>query len=129
MANNIINRATIGIGQLLSYLTEIRDDVAEAKAFINLMGWELPPGVEDIGLATLDLGDFLEKLDAVIGASDEEWEDDIAMLGRIAELTLAVNALVRTIRVLAEELPTKLAAFGDYVDRTNMHKELPRRLF
>src|SRR5262249_34957813 len=34
-----------------------------------------------------------------------------------------------TIRVLAEELPTKLAAFGDYVDRTNMHKELPRRLF
>jgi hypothetical protein len=110
-------------------LAEIQGDIAEAKAFINLMGWELPPGVEDIGLATLDLGDFLEKLDAVIGTSAEEWEDEIAMLGRIAELTLAVNTLVQAIRVLAEELPTKLAAFGDYVDRTNIHKELPRRLF
>lgn len=129
MANNIINGATAGIGQLLSYLTEIRDDVAQAKALINLMGWELPPDVDDIGLATIEAGDFLEKLDAVIGASDEEWEDEIAMLGRVAELSLAVNALTQVIRALAEELPTKLASFGDYVDRTNIHKELPRRLF
>ncbi|MGH7847171.1 MAG: DUF6603 domain-containing protein [Candidatus Binatia bacterium] len=129
MAGNIINGATAGIGQLLSYLKEIRDDVAEAKALINLMGWELPPGVEDIGLATLDLGHFLEKLDAVVGASDEEWEDEIAVIGRIADLTLAINALVQTIRALADELPTKLGSFGDYVDRTQIHKELPRRLF
>lgn len=129
MANNLINGATAGVGQLLSYLKEIHDDVGEAKALINLMGWELPPGVEDIGLATIDLGDFLQKLDAVIGASDEEWEDEIAVLGRIADLTLAINSLAQTIRTLADELPTKLASFGDYIDRTQIHKELPRRLF
>ena len=72
---------------------------------------------------------FLEKLDAVIGTPDEEWNDEIAMLGRIAELALAVNALVQEIHTLATELPTKLASFGDYVDRTNIHKELPKRLF
>jgi hypothetical protein len=129
MANNIVHGATAGIGQLLSYLKEIRDDVGEAKALINLMGWELPPGVEDVGLATIDLGDFLEKLDAVVGASDEEWEDEIAVIGRVADLAVAINALVQTIRALADELPIKLASFGDYVDRTQIHKQLPRRLF
>ena len=129
MANNLINEATAGVGQLLSRLDLVRNDISEARALINLMGWDLPPGVDDIGLATIDLSDFLEKLEAVIGASDEEWEDEIAMIGRIADLTLALNDLVQAIRTLAEELPTKLAAFGDYVDRTNIHKELPRRLF
>ncbi|HEX8145044.1 MAG TPA: DUF6603 domain-containing protein [Pyrinomonadaceae bacterium] len=126
---SIVNESAAGIGDLLSFLTKIHDDVSEAKAFINLMGWELPPGVEDVGLATLDLGDFLEKLDAVLGASDEEWENEVAMLTRVGELILAINTLVQTLIELAEELPTKLAAFGDYVDRTNIHRELPKRLF
>ena len=92
MAHNIVNSATAEIGELLAYLAEIQGKVDEARALINLMGWELPPGIEDIGLAALDLGDFLEKLDAVIGASDEEWEDELAMAGRITDLALAVNA-------------------------------------
>jgi hypothetical protein len=128
MANNIVHSATAGMGQLLSYLAEIQGKVSEARALINLMGWELPPGVEDIGLASLDLSDFLEKLDAVVGAPDEEWEDELAMVGRIADLTLALTALAQTINTLAVELPTRLASFGDYVDRTNIHKELPKRL-
>jgi hypothetical protein len=126
---SVVNETAAGIGELLSFLTAVPGNVAEAKAFINLMGWELPPGVEDIGLATIDLGDFLEKLDAVISASDEDWENEIAMVGRIAELIIALNNLAQAINELAQELPTKLAAFGDYVDRTNIHKELPRRLF
>ena len=129
MANNLVQTATAGIGQVLANLSAIQDDVSEARALVNLMGWELPPGVEDIGLASLDLQDFLKKFDAVIGASDEEWNDELAMLGRIAELAPAVGTLAQQIRTLARELPVKLASFGDYVDRTNIHKELPKRLF
>ena len=91
MAANIVNSATAEIGQILSFLAELHGKIDQAKALINLLGWELPPGVEDIGLASLDLGDFLEKLDAVIGAPDEEWEDELAMLVRIGELALAVE--------------------------------------
>ena len=129
MADNVVQKITASTGELLSHLAEIQNDLAEAKAFINLMGWELPPGLDDVGLATIDLGNFVQKLDAVTGAPNEVWEDEIAMLGRIAELTLAVTDLVKAIHALAEELPSKLAAFPDYVDRTNIHKELPRRLF
>ncbi len=129
MADHLVNRAAASIGKLLSFLSEIGGDIDEARALINLLGWELPPGLDDIGLAALDLGDFLEKLDAVIDAPVEEWEDELAMAGRMADLILAVNALVGNIRTLAAELPNELSAFGDYVDRTQIHKELPKRLF
>jgi hypothetical protein len=128
MATNIVHSATAEIGQLLSFLAELHGKIDQAKALINLLGWELPPGVEDIGLASLDLGEFLEKLDAVIGAPDEEWEDELAMLVRIGELALAVEELAQSIRTLAEELPAKLAQSGDYVERTQIHKKLPKRL-
>ena len=90
MADNVVQKITASTGELLSHLAEIQNDLAEAKAFINLMGWELPPGLDDVGLATIDLGNFVQKLDAVTGAPNEVWEDEIAMLGRIAELTLTI---------------------------------------
>ena len=105
MANHIVNRAIAGIGEALSTLAEIHDDINEAKALINLLGWELPPGVEDIGLATLDISDFLEKLDTVLDATQEELDDEIAMFERIAELIETVNSLVQTIYALAQNLP------------------------
>ena len=77
----------------------------------------------------LDISDFLEKLDTVLDATKEELDDEIAMLERIAELIEAVNSLVQTIYTLAQNLPDDLSAFDDYVERTSIHTELPRRLF
>ena len=128
MANNIVNSATAEIGQILSFLADIHGKIDEAKALINLLGWDLPPGVEDVGLASLELGEFLEKLDRVIGSPHEDWEDELAMLGRIADLALAVDRLSQSIRALAEQLPATLSQFGDYVERSQIHKELPKRL-
>src|SRR5512143_3532163 len=99
---NLVHEATAGVGRLLSFLTGLHDDLAEARALINLMGWDLPPGLDDIGLAALDLGDFVEKLEAVIGAPDSEWENELAMLGRIGDLALAINSLVQAIQALAD---------------------------
>jgi len=129
VADHLVQNATAGIGRLLSHLDIVQGDVEEARAFLKLLGWDLPPGLDDIGLAALNLSDFFTKLDAVLGASDAEWDDDLAMAGRIADLALAIEALTRQIHDLAQTLPAKLASFGDYVDRTQIHKELPRRLF
>jgi hypothetical protein len=129
VADHLVQNATAGIGRLLSHLDIVQGDVEEARGFLKLLGWDLPPGLNDIGLAALNLSDFFTKLDAVLGASDAEWDDDLAMAGRIADLALAIEALTRQIHDLAQTLPAKLASFGDYVDRTQIHKELPRRLF
>ncbi len=129
MADHLVQHATAGIGRLLSTLDAIHGSVEEARALLKLLGWDLPPGLNDIGLAAIELGDFLPKLEAVLDASEAEWTDDAVMLGRITDLALAIEALVSQIHRLAQTLPTTLSTYGDYVDRTQIHKELPRRLF
>ena len=99
-----------------------------AKGLVNALGWALPPGVDDIGLSALDFTDFLEKLRVVVESTESELEDELVMAPRIAELGIATAAMADRIDELAESLPAVLGGFGDYVDRTKIHKELPRRL-
>ena len=126
---NTLNSLTVEIGTMLSALEEAVARSASTKAYINFLGWELPPGLDDIGLAELDFAAFLEKLRIVTESSEAEWEDEILMAPRIAELAIAAGKLVQAIRQLAETLPMQFSAHGDYVARTNIHKELPRRMF
>ena len=72
---NTVNTLTAELGKLLSVLAEVLQGSAQAKALVNALGWELPPGVDDIGLAGLNLTDFLEKLRIVLESSEEEWEE------------------------------------------------------
>ena len=127
MANTITN-LTLEVGNLLSALEEVFARSASTKAYINFLGWELPPGVEDIGLAGVDFTVFVDKLRIVSESSEAEWDDEILMASRIADLAVALGNLVQQIHHLAETLPAQLAEHGDYVSRTNIHKELPRRI-
>ena len=126
---NTLNSLTVEIGTVLSALEEAVARSTSTKAYINFLGWELPPGLDDIGLAGLDFAALLEKLRIVTESSETDWEDEILMAPRITELAIAAGKLVQAIRQLAETLPTQLSAHGDYVARTNIHKELPRRMF
>lgn len=126
---NTLHTLTEEIGQVLAVLNNVVQLTSGSKAFINALGWELPPGVNDIGLSALDFTDFLEKLRVVIESSESEFEDEFVMAPRVAELGLAAGAMANRISDLAETLPVVLGGFGDYVDRTNIHKELPRRMF
>src|SRR6266545_5340833 len=125
---NTVTALTAEIGKLLALLKEASQGPAAAKALINFLGWQLPPGLDDIGLAVIDFSRFLEKLRIVLESSDAELEDEILMAERIADLTVEMGNLVKQIQDLADQLPTKLAGFGDYVSRTNIHKEFPRRV-
>ena len=125
---NTITTLTVEVGNLLSALEEVFARTASTKAYINFLGWELPPGLDDIGFAAVDFADFLEKLRVVAESSEAEWNDEILMAARIANLAVAMGKLVQEIHHLAETLPAQLAGHGDYISRTNIHKELPRRI-
>lgn len=125
---NTLNTITVAIGEVLSSLEQVLESSSKAKALINALGWELPPGVEDIGLASIDLTAFLEKLRIVIESSEEEWESEILMASRIADLAEALSRIVGEINHLARELPSQLNEYGDYVSRTNIDKELSKRM-
>ena len=125
---NTIHTLTEAIGRVLAVLNGVVQAGSGARGIINALGWALPPGVNDIGLSALDFTEFLEKLRIVVESTDSELQDELVMAPRIAALGLAAAGVARQIDELAESLPAVLSGSGDYVDRTNIHKELPRRL-
>src|SRR4029079_12843020 len=125
---NSVRQLTKSIGDVLSKLDALVKLTDGTSAFVNALGWGLPPGVDDIGLAALDLSDLLQKLKAVANSSSEEQKDEILMARRVAELGLAIGTTADHITELADSLSALFGGFGDYLDRTNIHKELPRRM-
>ncbi len=123
-----ISTLTTGIGRALAALEEVFSQTASLKSYLNLLGWEPPPGVEDIGLTGADFASCLEKLRALLEVA-ESGEDEILLAARAAELGQALGGLVADIRRIADALPARLSQHGDYFARTNIHKELPRRTF
>jgi hypothetical protein len=124
---NTIQVLTAAIGRVLEDLNGVIGIASGSKGFVNALGWDLPAGVDDIGLAALDFTDVLEKLQRVVKPSRADAADELAMAARVAELAAAIAAAADSIDELAESLPATLSGFDDYVDRTNIHEELPRR--
>jgi hypothetical protein len=127
MANSV-QQLTESIGEVLSNLDGLIQLTSGTSALVNALGWELPPGVDDIGLTALDLTEVLAKLKVVADSSSQDLENEILMAGRIAELGVAIGSAAARLAEFADSLSTLLGGFGDYLDRTNIHKELPRRV-
>ncbi len=123
-----IHTLTTALGRVVEALDSATQIGSNAKGLVNALGWSLPPGVDDIGLSALDFTEFLEKLGVVVESTPSELEDELLMAQRVAELGVATAAMAERIDELADTLPAVLGGFGDYVDRTQIHKELPRRL-
>ena len=91
------------------------------RTLLGSLGWDLPPGVDDIGLATLDIGDVGQRLTAWndLAADPEADEGDEA--AALAELALSVG------RAIVDLSEVELTAPQDYLDRTGIVDDfLPR---
>jgi hypothetical protein len=90
---------------------------------LALLGWDLPPGANDIGLAALDfvaLIDAIEKLDAAItiGTTGLELDAGYASVGvELAKLIQGIDAAV-----------TGFNAAGDYLAKTDIANQFAERL-
>jgi hypothetical protein len=125
---NTLHQLTAAIGEVLSNLHGLIEVTSGTSAAVNALGWELPPGVDDIGLAALNFADVLEKLKIVVDSSSEESNNELLMAARVAELGIAIGVAADRIRQFADSLQSLFSGFGDYLDRTNIHKEFPRRI-
>ena len=86
------------------------------------LGWDLPPGVDDIGLAGLDM--------ARVGTRLTEWSDlasnpDAATEDQVIALAQLADAVID---VLDELSDLRLEAPQDYLDRTHIKDEFLTRL-
>lgn len=123
-----LNAVATEVGLALSPLSSALSSVQNAEVLLKRLGFMLPTGVDDIGLAGLSVQRLIDNLQTVINSTPEEL-DNIAVMGqRIAELIAEIANVINIIGQLATNLPAILAGAGDYVARTRIDQELLTRL-
>ena len=92
------------------------------RVLLAKLGWDLPAGVDDVGLAGLDLarvGTRLTTWSTVAGDPEASTDDQVAALADLAEAV---------IDALADLADLQLQAPQDYLDRTQIKDEFLTRL-
>lgn len=67
-----VDHAGERLAEVLAAFGEISGDVRAAGQLLALLGWDLPPGVDDIGLAGLDLSAVAARLDRLVELRSHE---------------------------------------------------------
>jgi hypothetical protein len=117
------------LGRLLEQLGVLFEQTDRVRELLNALGWAPPPGLDDIGLSALDFSEVLEKLQTLLDSTEAEQDNELLMAQRVAELGLAVAKLVNDVRQLAADLPGNLAGFDDFISRSGIVEEFPKRMF
>src|SRR5437764_281423 len=108
-----IEKLAQGLDGLGRYLTQPQGP----GRLLSALGWELPPGMADIGLAGIDLSTIIDKLDGLAAVRASGTDIDIA--GAYADLVVAVSNLIAQLRTVA----TGFDAIPDYLSRTHIATE------
>ncbi|MFY4730220.1 hypothetical protein, partial [Nitrospira sp. BLG_2] len=66
---------SIEIAKLLLPLRSGFSSPEQAEALLRLLGWRLPPGVEEIGLIRIRIQPLVDKLQVVLNSSPDEKDD------------------------------------------------------
>jgi uncharacterized protein DUF6603 len=97
-----------------------------ARTLLRVLGWDTPPGVDDIGLAALDIGDLATKLlDLDVAISASGGSGGVAIDLQYAEI---FTDLIKTLSDL-RALGAGFSAPADYLSKTNIENEFLPRLF
>ena len=87
------------------------------------LGWDMPPGVDDLGLASLDLGSLLDALDEV-DVAVAAGTTGLQLDAKYANLLVAVASTFTAF----DSVANGIAAVPDYLAKTNIKAELAGRL-
>ena len=117
-----LDRIAHEAGRLLKFVAAVLAQDEGPRKFVGSLGWELPPGVDDLGLAALDLTAVVKKFEALEEAQSTNADDGV-IAARFADL---LDEVIRTFSALRTTV-AGFSATGDYLDKT-LHQErvLPR---
>ena len=110
-----IDRAAELLGQATATLGKVSGDVRAASQLLALLGWAPPPGVDGIGLTSLDVSALAARIDELTELRSHEETSDADLALAIAELVgAAIDALddIEAIVDSFEATPEYLAATG-----------------
>src|SRR5262245_35538260 len=114
-----LDRIAYEAGRMLKFVAGIVAEDGGPRNFLGSLGWTLPPGAQDLGIAALDLSAVVKKFDALEEAQSAN-ADDIVVAAKFADL---LDEAIRTVQALRRTI-AGLQATGDYLDKTKIKSEL-----
>jgi len=103
-----LDRIAHEAGRLLKFVAAALAQEEGARTFVGSLGWELPPGVDDLGIAALDLTKVIAKFDALEEAQSTN-ADDSVVAAKFADL---LDEVIRTVSALRATI-AGFSATGD----------------
>src|SRR5512132_3705845 len=98
MAKTTVSQLTTEVAHLLEPLDTALSNPAQAKAFLAQLGWELPPGIQDIGLTGLSVSNLVNKALVLARSTDAEWDDEMVIIGRVADVATEIGRAIAAIK-------------------------------
>src|SRR6266540_2511350 len=117
-ATEQLARALILVDDLLS------DPRGGPTRLLGLLGWDLPPGVDDIGLAALDLSSVIDRITTLDAILAEGTATDIQVTAAYAGVLTAVATALTNLGNLA----AGFSASSDYLQATDIQNQFFPRL-
>jgi hypothetical protein len=114
-----LDRAIEELARAAADLDDLSDDLRRAGQLLALLGWELPPGVADIGLTRIDVAEVVVRLRELTALRSSETTTELELAAAQAELAIAVAAALEGLEGIAagfQATPEYLAA-TDIVDQ------------
>jgi hypothetical protein len=119
-----IDQASELMADALRTLGAVSGDINAAAQLLALLGWDLPPGVADIGLAQLDVSALVTNIEALIALRSQEDASDAQIAAAVAEVVLALKNTLTDLQNFA----ASLNAEQDYLKATDIVDQFFPRL-
>jgi Family of unknown function (DUF6603) len=100
----------------------------QVQAFLANLGWQLPPGVSDIGLAGLDISGLVDATLVLMRSSDSDWSNIELIAQRVANLVEQLEKLFAAVSKVMQSLAGNPALPPGYLAATQLDSELLGRI-
>ena len=122
MASTLDQIAT-GVGHLLKVVGAILGAPDGPQQLLATLGWDLPPGVTDIGLAAVDFSSVVQSVDRLQESLNTNADDEV-IAAQAAELLVEIGHAFTDVRAVIADL----SAADDYLTQTQIKSELLPRM-
>lgn len=109
-------------GRMLKIIGAVASANGGPAATLRSVGWDLPPGVEDLGLAAIDVSALVQKVEA-LDQSLSSGASDAILAAQFAAVLLELQNAIANVRGAV----SGLSAAGDYLDKTQIKSEILER--
>ena len=118
-----LDRIAKDVGHLLKVVGAITGAPEGPKQLLAALGWDLPPGVNDIGLAAVDLRAVVDSVERLQQALDTNAGNEVVG-AHAAELLVEIERAFTHIRAVI----AGMSAADDYLTQTQIKSELLPRM-